>query len=378
MTENKFYCKAPWTALFLHPSGGVKCCCSGYADWGNIKEENIEDILNKPIVKQLRQDIIGGVENQYCHSCREQERLSSTSQRSYFDKFTIPDYKLQDPNLFELYSLDIRWNNLCNLSCVYCNEQWSTTWEKIKGIPINPAKRPYHENILNYIKENGKNVESIIVAGGEPMMHKQNVQLLESLNEDVDIGFITNLTIDLKNNQVYNILKTRKNVTWSISLEGSGDAFEFIRRGAKWDKMRENLDILKSNLAGNQSLFFFSVWCLLSTNRLVEFYKLAEEYQAKVHWQQLIGPEELNLFKFSDPVRKFAYDKVCELLEHPLTKNVSYGLNFLQHGKDEILNDLTHDPIDLKFRSFIKSYEQHSNLKFADIWPELDAIIQNG
>jgi organic radical activating enzyme len=375
MSTNKTYCKAPWTALFVHPSGGVKCCCSGSYQWGDLQTNTIEDIVSSPVVNKLRQDIIDNVPNEYCKSCVNGEALSGTSQRSYFDKFTISDDKLKDPNLFELYSLDIRWNNLCNLSCVYCTDEWSTGWQKVKSIPISPAKLPYHENILNFIKSNSKTVESIIVAGGEPLLHKQNIQLLENLDESVDIGFITNLSINLESSPVFQLLKNRKNVTWSISLEGLGKRFEYVRRNASWDKMQQNIEFLHKHITTDQTLFFFPVYCLYSITEMVEYYKYAAQFDAKIHWQQLLGPDQLNVFNFSRPLRELAYTHIEDLLNNPVSSNLSYDDGFLNHARSQLLTIDKDQTYDIDFRNFTAEYEKDSNLKFSELWPELDLVI---
>lgn len=373
--KEELYCNAPWTALFVHPTGGVKCCCSGVEDWGNLEEQTIEDILSSDKVIQLKKDLIAGNPNSYCNSCREGERLSGTSQRSFFKQFKVDDALVKDPQAFKLHSIDIRWQNLCNLTCVYCRPEWSTGWAKIEGIPIRPAKVPYHENIINFIKQHNSTIEGIIVAGGEPLLHKQNVRMLEILDESVQVGFISNLSIDVANNQVFNLLKTRKNVTWSISLEGLDDRFNYVRRGADFEKLKENLQIIKENLHQDSCLYLFPVYCIFSIDRLIEYYEFAEQFNAHINWQHIINPKNMNPFHFNQKILDYAEEEMRKLLEHPIVKNLEYNDGFMAHTYNLLKEIKPTRIVDIDFRKFINEYEKEMPNKFAQVFPEIDKRI---
>jgi MoaA/NifB/PqqE/SkfB family radical SAM enzyme len=365
------YCKAPWTALFVHPNGGVKSCCAGEWDWGNLKENTVEEILQDPKIVKLKQDILDGVPNDFCKICARGEEMSGSSQRSYFDKFSISDEQLQDVNAFELQSLDVRWSNLCNLACVYCCEDWSTSWQQIKGIPISPAIVDYHDNILNYITARAQGVESIILAGGEPLLHKQNIKLLESLPESTHIDIITNLSINVERSRVFQLLDGRPNVHWSISMEGLGDRFEYVRQRAEWDQMCANLERIKG-----QNITLFPVYCIYSVSQLREYYQFAADVGANIHWQQLVGPDHLNVFNFSQPVRQYAHDQIAQLLSDPIMQTVKNHDGFLDYVQSQLL---LNDPVktqDHRFRLLAPHYEKTLSKNWTTIWPELDAIIQ--
>ena len=99
---------------------------------------------------------------------------------------------------FELKTLDIRWSTICNFSCIYCNEDWSSTWAKKKNLPIVSDNLTISNDILNYIEKNSNTIDSIMVAGGEPLLQMQNERLFDILPSDTKIMLISNLGIDLK------------------------------------------------------------------------------------------------------------------------------------------------------------------------------------
>ena len=376
------YCKAPWTALFLHPNGDVKCCCAGTSSWGNLNNSNLEDVIASPAVIAIKADIIANIPNKFCSTCAEAERLSGSSQRSYFDQFEISDEQLALSDAFELHSLDIRWSNLCNLNCVYCCEDWSTTWQKAKQIKISSTVLPYHEQILEMVSKHGQKIDSIILAGGEPLLQKQNINLLETLKPDVQINVITNFSIDVSKSPVFNLLRSRGlDINWSISMENTGPQFEYVRHGAKWQQLTENFKLIDQ-----QHIMLFPVFCIYSIDQLVELYEFAVATRSEVHWQQLMGPQWLNISNFSQPVRKHAQMKILELFNHPIMQaynlygEASHFTDFLQHVIVQ-LNEEPESDCDLAFRDWTAEYEQKyvaSDIKsFEELWPNLHSIIKS-
>jgi len=378
------YCKSPWMSLFVYDDGNVKSCCAGKWSWGNLKEKSLTDIINNPKVKQLKQDIINGVPNSYCSYCKGCEDNAGESQRQYFDKFKMTDEKLYDPNVFDLMMVDMRWNNLCNLNCAYCDPMWSTTWQKVKGIPMSDLKTNHYVSVLQLVKDSKDNMEAIIMGGGEPLLHTQNVDLLQSLNYDIGIDIMTNLSTNLTHSAVYAELAKKKYVNWCVSFENIGDQFEYVRHGATWDRMVKNLELIKTNTTHTYMLK--PTYNLLSATRLKEIYKLCNDLDFEIHWQTLIHPNTLCVTEFSKPVRDIFLKSIDELLnseEYSIFKsrsNFNQGEIFFQHVKNELLAKEidTTNSVDDKFKSWLMDYETKyaKDVKhFTELWPELDRVI---
>lgn len=370
------YCAAPWTALFIDPTGVVKSCCAGMWEWGNLNDTPLPEILANKRVTEMKQDILNGVANDFCSTCAENERLTGRSQRQYFDDFRKDEEKFKDPTLFELRALDIRWSNLCNLNCVYCNDTWSTTWQKVKGISITSLSRPYTNDILAYIISQNGSITKVILVGGEPLLMKTNVKLIEGLMPETHIEIITNLNTDLEKSPVYEALVKHRHVSWHVSAEATGKQFEFIRQGASWDLMERNLRQIKGQF---KTVNFLPVFCLFSLDNLEDFVKTSRGMHMHMHWQNLIGPMEHNIFNFSEPVRKYARDKLAALIEKMPLLDLGYKLDtsFFEQAT-QMLNVPPAQEIDLKFRVWLKEFEEKFNEAgtFAENWPELNALIK--
>jgi len=380
------YCKSPWMSLFVYDDGKVKSCCAGQWDWGNLKEQSLMDIINSPKVKQLKQDIINGVPNSYCSYCKGCEDNAGESQRQYYDKFKMSDDQLYNPDVFDLMMVDMRWNNLCNLNCAYCDTLWSTTWQKLKGFPMPDLKTNHYVSVLQLVKDSTDNMEAIIMGGGEPLLHTQNVELLQSLPYEVHIDIMTNLSTNLNHSAVFNELTKKRNVNWCVSFENVGDEFEFVRHGASWDRMQTNLATIKA--LPTHSRMLKPTYNLLSATSLIDIYKLANELDFNIHWQTLIHPDQLCVTSFSRPVREVCLQAIDELFGskeyYEFNNRVKHnqGHEFFKHLRNEISTKNLNDDgkyVDLKFRKWLHEYETKyaKDVKtFKELWPELDTVIQ--
>ena len=380
------YCKSPWMSLFVYDDGRVKSCCAGQWDWGDLKTQSLEEIISSPEVIQLKQDILDGVPNSYCSYCAGCEENSGSSQRGYYTQFPMEEAQLNDPTSFELMQTDIRWNNLCNLNCAYCDTLWSTTWAKLKKYPITAIKSRYYDSVLVKVSDNKDNMQAIIMGGGEPLLHKQNVELLQTLNDDIHIDIMTNLSMNLDSVSVFAELRKKTDVNWCVSFENVGDEFEFVRHGAKWEQLYENIKRIRYH--PGHTLMLKSTYNLLSATNLIKLHEIANEFKVPISWQTLIHPKQLCVNNFSKPVREFCSNKIKEFLESDvrneyLTLNPnSFDHEFLKFVANEL--DAERDesnPIDLTFRQWESEYTTlyaPDVKKFNELWPDLDNLIMKG
>ena len=123
---------------------------------------------------------------------------------------------------------------------------------------------------------------------------------------------------------------------------------------------------------------FFGVYCVYSAGNLLDYYLLAKKYNADIHWQTLIDVDQLNIFKFSKPVRDHAVDKIDQVLKTGLVK-LPQAQTFLSQARQQLSDDQNTSEIDSQFRRWTAHHESHhmvTELKFADLWPELNTLIK--
>ena len=153
------------------------------------------EILDSQPLKKIQSMLEQGlVPTHNCQSCVSQEKLTGlASLRQHYLKHY--------PNIYpklKLNNLDIRWNNSCNLSCQYCGPTFSSTWQKKLNIPVSSPTKPYQDDLEKFILDNIDQVQEITLVGGEPMLMKQNANLLQKLPQQTKISVITNIALGWK------------------------------------------------------------------------------------------------------------------------------------------------------------------------------------
>jgi len=255
---NNVFCSAPWTSLFIDTDGSVKPCCASKFPLGNINNQSINNILNGNVLSGVKKELLEGKKPEHCQYCYESERVSGTSTRLYFNE----NAPISDPSLeiFQLKQIDIRWSNHCNLRCLYCTPQSSSSIAEFYGIKEKLSNKQWQRTILDFIKSNVLTIEHVFLVGGEPLLLKENNELLDIIT-DQHIEVITNLSLVAENNTIFKKLLKKDNVHFNISLEQIGDKFQYVRNNAKWNTVMRNIEILKEN---RKSFSFHMVYCLYS------------------------------------------------------------------------------------------------------------------
>lgn len=243
----------PWTGLMYNFNGDVKTCIRSSAPIGNIRDTEISDILvgvantDTKIKMQTRQD------GSRCAPCYELETNTNSFDIISDRIFYLKELKTVDKSIydttanFDLHTIDVRWSNLCNFACVYCGPEFSSKWTselKTKHtVPTDTQRNAFK----NYIFDNVKNLKHVYLAGGEPLLMKENLELLQLLkqyNPLINLRINTNLSkVDTK---IFDMICTFPNVHWTVSVESIEEEFEYIRYGGKWVDFVDNLTIIKN------------------------------------------------------------------------------------------------------------------------------------
>jgi radical SAM protein with 4Fe4S-binding SPASM domain len=270
-------CPLPWNGIYVNPDGKIQNCAISRQALGNINHESIEHIINNEINQSIRKDMIDNKRDQRCGACYQVEdnalsKNSNESNRSWYKKIAIHNSKLDifnSTDKFEPIVLDLRWRNTCNYACVYCGSDLSSTWESLvknRSVEIN---EDFLTKSKKYIFDRLESVKHVYLAGGEPLLMKDNVELLDQLyNINPDVEIRVNSNISNLNGPVFSRLKKFKNVKWTISVESTHQAFEYMRWPGNWDTFVKNSLIVKE-IAGDQ-INFNMVWCALNSTEILD------------------------------------------------------------------------------------------------------------
>jgi len=368
------YCTAPWTGLIVRENGEVCTCCVGETVLGNVRNQSIIDIIESDKLINIKKDITAGVRNSNCNLCYHLEENSGTATlRNHFN--------LHHPDISEgLQYLDIRWNNLCNLYCVYCGPGPSSTWEdKLNPTNIKNIKNAYDAELEEWVLSKVDQIQELILIGGEPLLMKQNYSLVGKLPATARLAVLTNLSYNLENNPVAKLMLNRPedNTLWGISVENYGDKFEYIRTGASWQQFKTNLEFLIDRAPNTITLHMtYGIFSGLNLLDTVKFYH--NMGIKKIQLGMLLVNPALDIFNFPPVVMTIARNQLAGVIDW---QKYTYGIDYdlykcpdletILAKIDEKLYSNTHQIISKSnFISEIEKYDQWTTRKFSDIWSE--------
>ena len=158
LTESKTFCMYPWIHMHAYPTGNAYLCCMTDMEFpiGNFKNNTMREIWNDRPMREIRQAMLTEKSVDACNRCYEQEasgfmsgRLGANKHHGHHIKKitkTQQDGTFED---FELTYWDIRFSNLCNLSCRSCGHIFSSSWYQDQAKLSGPEWKKTHK-VLNY------------------------------------------------------------------------------------------------------------------------------------------------------------------------------------------------------------------------------------
>lgn len=375
MISKETYCELPFNGLFLNTNGDIKFCCALNSPLGNISDSSVNEIMSGDKANAIRQSILENKWHKECSMCNRAEKQSGSSQRTFSirDENFNRGLEIESYSHYNLESIDIRWSNTCNLSCVYCFAGASSKWASILGEHIARPTTEEHQKFLKYVVENSSTLKSINFLGGEPLLEKMNIELLDSIPDSNNIGYyvLTNLSVNLNDNKVFEKLLERKNVTWAVSFETIGLRYDYVRHGSSWNLFEENLKTLYQKIDRKIQVHF--TYCLYSSTRLVEFFDYAHSspWIGNVFIQQLVTPDYLNVSFQSPEIIKRSIDEIDKCVEKYQNIFVDQ-MQHLQEVKKSLLSTLE-NAISKNYENNILKLENRlsKNNTIYDLWPEL-------
>jgi hypothetical protein len=247
-------------------------CC-----WGTSFTNTAIDFYTKKFIELRNINQKNELPMPFCHRCSEQENSNKKSMRLGYAE-------THGPETYEssLQYLDINIDNTCNLACVTCTPELSTTWRKelkIKNMSVRP-------NISNFINTHLDSLDitqlkEIRLWGGEPFLTNTHKDILQYVVEtgnahNIKLMYNTNGT-RLIDDETKKLIEKFKFARISFSIDGIGKKFNYIRYPADWDQVEKNLLWWKNNLPHNSMLsstITASILNVLDLDEIFEWHKL--------------------------------------------------------------------------------------------------------
>lgn len=248
------FCAMPWVHFHTTDNGLVKACCVANITYGNINTQSFESIWKSEKINKLRAQFAEGKSDHRCNYCLHIESAGGQSIRQETLQKFKSEISISHPK--PVY-FDIRFSNQCNYKCRTCWHGASSLWFTDAKAIANTAG-PTHI-ILNiaqfnsFIEKVGPlllDAQEIYLAGGEPLITPMHYQLLQWLIANkatqCHLRYNSNVSVlKFQNHDVLLLWKQFKKVTVMASIDETNALGEYIRWGMKWNKVKDNLTILK-------------------------------------------------------------------------------------------------------------------------------------
>jgi hypothetical protein len=283
---NPTFCILPWNHIQYKPDGQSKLCCrydtvhvrnefNRQRSQGNSIDELPEHLqlaqerphLSRNSIEYsfydsdywsvARKNTVSNTELVGCHKCYKEEQKPvsgdvTVSMRLGSSILYNHGYLHKKPrfNRPRLEFLEIGFGNYCNLACVSCNSNLSTTWHDDE-VKLNQLVRsdlpqlvrevfPKLDNLRFEPKEETlKTLRIIKFTGGEPMINPEFIKFIDLI---CDNGQPENIVLEIYTNCSYipspkllaNLTKFKR-IFLNLSIDAYGPLNDYLRYGSHWD-----------------------------------------------------------------------------------------------------------------------------------------------
>lgn len=409
----------PFTGLATREDGGIQVCCRSHPI-GFITDNTLEDIWNNDNMKRIRHQVLNNERPPECAPCFSLEDQGVESLRQRHTKGIIPEARINlYPNAmkdlrpdmsmpFEIPTMELKLNNLCNLKCRMCHPGDSTSWNdwveikdfyKGTGKDIlkiveehNLENKPLldkfedNENWWTSLEKNIPHFRRVEFAGGEPLMDPQHYRILDMLapyGDQIEIKYATNLSMLGKGNRtVWQYWPKFKSVAVNVSIDGIGNSYEYIRGNASWEELVHNVKQIQTipNISRIVGAVAVQVSNVLILDKMIEYF--LNDIGIVFYTNMVKYPDVLSIQVLPENLKNLARDRLLNVSErlhdfklvkeHPALYELTMGqikgiLNFLT-AKNE--NHLWADTIDFNMKLDITRKQS-----FLDVTPEFREYI---
>jgi MoaA/NifB/PqqE/SkfB family radical SAM enzyme len=266
-------CMLPWISIEASPMGTARPCCLAQEEITDerntkysLRNTTLQTIYTSEYMQRLRQQFRRGEKPETCNRCWQEEASGRDSKRIHSrvrlkELYQQVDWSNDRPD--QLWFIDLKLGNICNLKCRICGSWSSSKWatEEMAYLPAGVDKKTHIA--YQWLKE-GKwpeespdfwanlkallpNIKYFEFTGGEPWLIEEHWDLLRHAvqtgdSKHIDIHYNTNATIDALGFEKSFLWNHFGRVDIAFSVDNVGQRFEYERYGADWDKANEIID----------------------------------------------------------------------------------------------------------------------------------------
>ena len=401
--DDQAMCANKWTYLYVHFDAGVVKNCYNVpprnVTLADIEQYGTDIFFNHPYEIARRQEKLDNIRHSDCNNCWECENRGVRSRRNpepfyeaHRGRFKTPRGTEALPTTLELY-----FNNTCDLKCIYCDEMSSSQWgSELKRfgeyfpIHTNTIESSFKKVFYEWFEKEGcHEILSYNVLGGEPLIQNEFYEFVDYLldamqrmpnrhNIKPELSLFTNGNTPAKymDKWLVTLEKLQEHVSIRIdfSNESVGARSEFIRSNLNWNTFESNINRTIEAAKGKD--IRVRLGCAhnaLSIPTFIEYLKWADALQKK---------HEVELTFGSNSVVQPSYLAVWNLTDefkNNLTEAVDWIRNNVAHWNEyadyllTIRDGLGKYNLDdlISIPRFVERMKERRGLDFAATFPEL-------
>ncbi len=409
----------PFTGLATREDGAVKSCCRSHPV-GFIQEQTLEEIWNNDTMKRIRQQVLNGERPKECEPCFSLEDQGVESLRMRHIAGKIPEARInlypdavnkmaEDYTMpFEIPTMELKLNNLCNLKCRMCHPMDSTSWndwseikdfyKKENNIMFqlvedhNLERKPFIDKFQDNpewwasLEKNLPYFRRVEFAGGEPLMDPQHYRILDMLapyGYQIEIKYATNLSMLGKSNRtIWEYWPKFKSIAVNVSIDGIGNSYEYVRGNASWSEMINNIKQIQTipNISRIVGAVTVQVSNVLVLDKICEYF--LNDLGIVFHTHRVEYPKVLSAQVLPPKLKALAIQRLQEVRyrikdfklvkQHPQLLDYTLGqiqdnINYL-NARDQ--SDKWNDCIE-----FNRRLDSTRNQSFTDVTPEFKPYV---
>jgi organic radical activating enzyme len=281
------FCLAKFRQVTLHLGTGMTHSCHHPVPH-KIPLEEIEKnpaaLFNTRVLKNARKEMLANKRPSECDYCWRVEDSGENSDRFFksLEPWAIKDHDeitslTGDEDLYPSY-LEVSFSNVCNLSCLYCGPEFSSSWvqELKQQGPVkilaesgkedwvqgwqdldklnykNREHNPYIDAFWKWFPEASKHIMHYRITGGEPLMSKETFRSLDHFiehpNLNLELSINSNFSVpdklwDSFIEKLHQLKQDKlKRITIYTSVEGWGDRASYARTGLDFDLLKSRVE----------------------------------------------------------------------------------------------------------------------------------------
>lgn len=419
MQESKTFCMHPFTGLATREDGAICACCRSHPI-GFIQDAPLEYHWNSEVMTRIRRQVLVGERPKECEPCfsLEDQGVESLRQRHIAGKIPEARINLYPDALtkmrhdftmpFEIPTMELKLNNLCNLKCRMCHPMDSTAWNdwsevkdfyKAEGnimyaiveqhdLENKPHLDKFQDNpewwaSLEKLLPHFRRVE---FAGGEPLMDPQHYRILDMLapyGDQIEIKYATNLTMLGKSNRtVWEYWPKFKSVAVNVSIDGIGTSYEYIRGNASWSELVNNIKQIQTipNISRIVGAVTVQVSNVLVLDKIIEYF--LNDLGIIFHTHRVEYPKLLSAQILPRELQVLAITKLRAVQEHlPEFKMIKQHPELLVYTQGQIQDNINYlmarDQSELwqDCVAFNQALDKTRDQSFIDVTPEFKHFV---